>query len=377
MKTYYAYAQNKSGKAKPITTIRSDGTPELGSIKSDEWLLSKDITFKPLCPYFQEENGISEQIGRTIMDMTRATIIGRNILDDLWPEVALAMVHVKNIRPTRILEGKTPYELFENKIPTLDHLRVLGSTVYVLIHEKEQKGANSKGAKFAPRAQRGKLVGYDGKTIYRVYLEKDFAVIRVKNLRIYEDATAKVSTSLPIYKAISIDKQGENNQSISNSKASTVSAGPKRKRGRPRKHSLSKSDSDSDPLTKLSEASTPTPEKPKQKRRRPRKHYLPGPSKTEDNPEKPSNEKIQTLITKLHTALIEQDWEEAADSLKSDSKHDIDPLILFAKKLKAVQAYNPQTFAFVTQFDLFEPTTYEHAMSSDQAEKWTEAITNE
>lgn len=34
------------------------------------------------------------------MDMTRATIIGGNILDELWPEIALVMVHVRKLRPS-------------------------------------------------------------------------------------------------------------------------------------------------------------------------------------------------------------------------------------------------------------------------------------
>lgn len=76
--------------------------------------------------------------------------------------------------------------MLENEAPSLDHL----STVYMLIHEADRKGQYSKSAKFAPRAQRGMLVGYDGRTIYRVYLEKDKIVIRVKDLRIHEDATS-------------------------------------------------------------------------------------------------------------------------------------------------------------------------------------------
>lgn len=119
------------------------------------------------------------------MDMTRATINGGNILDELWPEIALVMVHVRKLRPTRALDGKS-HEMLENEAPSLDHL----STVYMLIHEADRKGQYSKSAKFAPRAQRGMLVGYDRRTIYRVYLEKDKSVIRVKNLRIHEDATS-------------------------------------------------------------------------------------------------------------------------------------------------------------------------------------------
>lgn len=91
-------------------------------------------------------------MGRTIMDMTRATIISGDIPDDLWPEVASAMVHTKNIRPHRVLEGKTPRKLFENEVPALDHFGVLGSTVYVLIHEKQRKGR--KNQKLSPGALR-------------------------------------------------------------------------------------------------------------------------------------------------------------------------------------------------------------------------------
>ena len=125
------------------------------------------------------------------MDMTRCSVIAGDIPDYLWAEVVLAMVHTKNIRPTNALAGKTPYEIFEKKSPKLDHLRILGSTVYALIHKKERKGINSKAAKFFPRAQKGILCGYDRSTIYRVFMEKDYKVIRVKDLRIHEDATFK------------------------------------------------------------------------------------------------------------------------------------------------------------------------------------------
>ena len=92
------------------------------------------------------------------MDMTRCSVIAGDIPDNLWAEVVLAMVHTKNIRPTNALAGKTPYEIFEKKSPKLDHLRILGSTVYALIHEKERKGINSKAAKFSPRAQKESCV---------------------------------------------------------------------------------------------------------------------------------------------------------------------------------------------------------------------------
>lgn len=51
------------------------------------------------------------------MDMTRATIIGGSIADNLWPEVALAMVHVKNIKPISTLDDKNPHNSLKMRFP--------------------------------------------------------------------------------------------------------------------------------------------------------------------------------------------------------------------------------------------------------------------
>lgn len=87
------------------------------------------------------------------------------------------MTYVKNIRPTGALSGKTSYELQSHEPPNLSHLRVLGSTVYVLIHEEER---HLKSEKFEPRALKGTLVGYDGHTIYRFFIREQGRVIQVK-----------------------------------------------------------------------------------------------------------------------------------------------------------------------------------------------------
>lgn len=40
-------------------------------------------------------------------------------------------------------------------------------------------------------------MGFDGHTIYRVHIEEKNRVIRVKDLRIFEDASAKTISALP------------------------------------------------------------------------------------------------------------------------------------------------------------------------------------
>ena len=81
------------------------------------------IIFEPSLPYAQEQNGVSERMGRTIMDMTRATILEGNIDDKLWPELVLGRTYIKTKRPTRALANNiSPHEAHFHEQPDLSHL---------------------------------------------------------------------------------------------------------------------------------------------------------------------------------------------------------------------------------------------------------------
>lgn len=195
VKAFYNLVRTRTGLDQPIERLRSDYGSELQSRKVDKWLTNQGITFEPSAPYSQEENGVSERTGRTIMDMVRATILEGGIDDTLWLEIVLAITHIKNLRPTRALEGSiSPIEMQNQALPDLHHLRILGSNVYVFLHKEER---SLKSAKWEARALKGKLVGFDGHTIYRVHIKDQNKVIRVKDLQVFEDITSKTTTSLP------------------------------------------------------------------------------------------------------------------------------------------------------------------------------------
>ena len=81
------------------------------------------------------------------MDMTRATILEGNINDELWPELVLAMTYIKNNRPTRALANNiSPYKAYFHEELDLSHLQILGSIIYVLLHEEERLIKSEKGA---------------------------------------------------------------------------------------------------------------------------------------------------------------------------------------------------------------------------------------
>ncbi len=110
LKVYHSLCRTCSKDDHPIKRLRSDYGSELQSHKADEWMKKEGIIFEPSAPYSQEQNGVSERIGKTIMDITRATIFEGNIDDDLWPELVLAMTYVKNSQPTKALQNLSPYE---------------------------------------------------------------------------------------------------------------------------------------------------------------------------------------------------------------------------------------------------------------------------
>lgn len=56
-----------------------------------------------------------------------------------------------------------------------------------------------KSEKWAPKALKGVQVGYNDHTIYRVHIKDQKKVIRVKDLRIFENNETKISTELPDY----------------------------------------------------------------------------------------------------------------------------------------------------------------------------------
>lgn len=103
------------------------------------------------------------------MDMTWAMMVKGNIEDYFWSEIILAITYIKNLRFTNMLQDLSSHKSLHNKPAELSHLRILGFTVYILIHEEKQE---LKSEKFVLKALRDKLVGFDGYIIYHVYVKK-------------------------------------------------------------------------------------------------------------------------------------------------------------------------------------------------------------
>ncbi len=56
----------------------------------------ESITFEFSASYFQKQNKVSKRIKKTIIDMIKTTILEDNIDKNLWPELILAIIYIKN-----------------------------------------------------------------------------------------------------------------------------------------------------------------------------------------------------------------------------------------------------------------------------------------
>ena len=309
--------------------------------------------FKSSAPYSQEENGIAERKSRTLMERVRCTIIREEIPDELWPEILLAITHISNLLPTSSLHSISPFEASAQSLPNLQHLRILGLTVYIFIYEEE---GNAKSAKWASRGKRGVLVGYDGETIYCVYLPDKGKVIHIKDLKIHENTDEKEDSQVTGYDAIMAP---DNDKSHPTSTSSSLSS-----------PTLPPIISTLLPLASEITLNTNLPKKTRSGHNsRPPKRYNAG-----------MNTDIKVLLSQLTEVLAFPDWgmKENCTLYSSQIDNECDFLVFLTQKIRAEDAGDLDHYTYITNnFDIKEPETYEKAMASEQAEEWAEAMKEE
>lgn len=356
--------------------------------------------------------------------MTRATILEGNIDDELWPELVLAMTYIKNSRPTRALANNlSPHEAHFHEKPDLAYLRILGSTVYVLLHEEER---SMKSEKWVPRALRGTLVGFDGHTIYRVHIKDQNRVIRVKDLRIFEDYKAKRSTELPDSSESLSTFQGflhtdndddeqelpvpQASRKAKNAREEDQSGSGARKGRKVTEHPSSSTKTravnaeqtdlllagqkpkNSETLQQLSEQEIPQRSrtgrtvKLSAKAQEAKAQAKPTFASDQQTPHPLQRPEVERLIVQL-TELL-GNWEDDAKVLATRSEdhhtselvkdpliHAEDPSVLLATRIHAANAGDLDHFVGSTQFDVEEPERHTQGQCRDQT--WAKAMKEE
>ena len=134
------------------------------------------VVVEPRAEYTEEQNGLTERAGSTIVTRGRAIRIGGDLPMELSNECCLTAIYLLNRTPTEALGWRTPYELVKGQKPTVAHLSPIGSRAYVLNTKLKR------GEKLQSRALVGQLVGYDSTNIYRVWMPTLQRVVRTRDV---------------------------------------------------------------------------------------------------------------------------------------------------------------------------------------------------
>ena len=95
-----------------IKTLRSNHGREFTSNEFKELCKESGIKRELSTPYNPQHNGIVEWKNRTIMEAAKAMLHDQYLPVHLWLEAARTSMYVQNHTPHRVLENKTPEEVF-------------------------------------------------------------------------------------------------------------------------------------------------------------------------------------------------------------------------------------------------------------------------
>ncbi|KAJ8645102.1 hypothetical protein MRB53_006850 [Persea americana] len=157
---------------KNVKIVRSDNGTEFTCLKG--YFAEHGILHQTSCTGTPQQNGRVERKHRHILNVARALCFQAHLPIEFWGECVLIAGYLINRTPSVLLDGKTPYEILYEQVPTYKHIRIFGCLCYV--HDR-----NRDKDKFASRSRKCIFVGYPfGKKGWRLYdLERgDFFVSR-------------------------------------------------------------------------------------------------------------------------------------------------------------------------------------------------------
>lgn len=159
-KMFKTQVERQTGRR--IKAIRSDNGGEYTGNDFENYLVECGIVRQLTVPYTPQQNGVSERANRTLVEMARSMMIHAGVSGNLWAEAVCTAAYLRNRCPTRILDNKTPYEIWHGRRPNVSHFRTFGSLAVAL--KKPHR------SKFEARGDEYIMVGYSlVSKAYRLY----------------------------------------------------------------------------------------------------------------------------------------------------------------------------------------------------------------
>jgi len=117
---------------KTVNVIRSDNALELSrSYEILEFFATFRITHQTSFVETPQQNSIVERKHKHLLEVSKVLMFQASIPLRYWDECVLTATYLINRLPTKVLQGKTPYELLHGSVPTYSQSRVFGCLCFV------------------------------------------------------------------------------------------------------------------------------------------------------------------------------------------------------------------------------------------------------
>ena len=163
-----------------IKVLRTDNAKEYISKEFTELLESEGIKHELTVPHTPQQNGVAERANRTLVEMARCMLLQSKQPNSLWAEAISTANFIRNRCPTKALNNKTPFEMWNGRKPYVGFMRTFGCKVITLI-----KGINK--GKFEAKGKSMIMVGYSSESkAYRLWQPKTKTIIKSRDVRFIE-----------------------------------------------------------------------------------------------------------------------------------------------------------------------------------------------
>ncbi|GJZ69731.1 retrovirus-related pol polyprotein from transposon TNT 1-94 [Tanacetum coccineum] len=156
--------QNQLGSS--IIAIRTDHGREFDNeVQFGAYCDALGITHNFSAPRTPQSNGVVERKNRTLQEMSRTMLNEQSIPQNFWCNAIDTSTYILNRILIRPILGKTPYEIFRGRKPSLEYFKVFGSKCFIL-NTKDHL------TKFDPKSYKGVFLGYSQNSKAYVVLNK-------------------------------------------------------------------------------------------------------------------------------------------------------------------------------------------------------------
>lgn len=194
-----------------VKAFRSDGGGEFDCAGVREQLRKRGIKLNLTCPDTPEQNGVSEQSNRHVVELARSMLSVSELSKSFWAHACDTATFLINRTGKSSVPGKTPLELWSGKaFDSFNYLRIFGSECYVNIPKKFR-------AKFDDKAVFGYFVGYvNEKDGYKVWVPSKHRIMKSRNVDFRPEklCTKHKSIELEFHSSKEVKHDDEDNRNI-------------------------------------------------------------------------------------------------------------------------------------------------------------------